>query len=271
MVQEQEMNNEEFALYQQLIYKECGINLTPAKKQLLTVRLGKPMRALNIQSFRAYRNYIQKDQSRQELIQLIDAISTNKTDFFREIDHFHFLQSQVFPTLLNRHRIRFWSAGCSSGEEPCTIGMTILEHTGGVIDRDIKILATDISTKILTKAEQAIYSTDQIAGVPGLLRHKYFLKGEQDGYYLVKKPIRDLIRFRRLNFMEPFPLNTKFDIIFCRNVMIYFDKTTQEGLINKFANQLAPGGYLFIGHSESLSGIETNLKYIKPTIYRKQE
>lgn len=271
MAHELEMTDAEFSIYQKWIYDVCGINLSLAKKQLLTSRLNKRMRVLKILTFRDYREFVQQDKSQQELIHMIDSISTNKTEFFREIDHYHFLEQQVYPELLQRHQVRIWSAGCSSGEEAYSIAMTILEHQSNVHHKDIKILATDISTRVLDSAEAGVYSSERIVGVPDALKRKYFLKGSNtwEGHFLVKDSLKNLIRFRRLNFMEKFPLSVQFDVIFCRNVMIYFDKPTQERLIEKFSNQLAPNGYLLIGHSESLSGIHTNLHYVQPTIYQK--
>ncbi|MCP4756285.1 MAG: protein-glutamate O-methyltransferase CheR [Proteobacteria bacterium] len=271
MAEDFKMNEAEFGLYRRFIYDTCGINLGPGKKQLLITRLAKRMRALKITSFRVYREYVLDDASQQELTHMLDAVSTNKTEFFREGEHFEFLMKNVHPSLLQRHIVRIWSAGCSSGEEAYTLAMTVRETLGGLIGRDVKILATDISTKVLDDAELGIYIQDKMQEISPPLQKKYFLKGDKQwsGHYLVKNELKKMIRFRRLNLMEEFPLTVQFHVIFCRNVMIYFDKRTQARLIDKFERQLAPGGYLFIGHSESLSGIDTNLRYIKPTIYQK--
>ncbi|MBF0353344.1 MAG: protein-glutamate O-methyltransferase [SAR324 cluster bacterium] len=263
------LNDSEFELYQRLIYDTCGINLNNTKKQLLESRLSK-RRQLHGMSFRQYREFLMSDKSGVEMAEMIDAVTTNKTDFFRENTHFEFLQKEVFPDLIRQSQVRFWSSACSSGEEPYTLAMTLMESPFPV-NSDIKILATDISNKVLDMAEAGVYAADKISAVPMALRRKYFLQGtgQWEGCYLVKDELRSFIRFRRMNLMEPFPLKALFDVIFCRNVMIYFDKPTQERLIQKLANQLRPGGYLLIGHSETLSGISSSLKYIQPSIYRK--
>ena len=205
------------------------------------------------------------------MVEMINAISTNKTDFFREKIHFDFLAENVFPKLESQRVIRCWSAASSTGEEPYTLAITLLEHFGIENFKDIKILATDISTKVLDDAEQGIYSTDVVSPIPALLLKKYFYKGYNNwaGRYLAKECLKDMVFFRRLNLMKKFPLTAKFDFILCRNVMIYFDKPTREDLVNRLAQQLAPGGHLIIGNSESLSGIRTDLKYVQPAIYQR--
>ena len=265
------MSDDEFYRYQRLIYDTVGINFTDNKKQLLEARLRKRLETHNIASYGEYRKFVVDPKNDVEFVQMLNVISTNKTDFFRESQHFDFLQENIYPKLKNKIKVRIWSAASSSGEEPYTLGMTLLEAIGETSGKDVKILGTDISTKVLEEAEQGVYSADSVAPIgPSLLR-KYFLKGHErwKGYYLVKDELKKLVSFRRLNLMEPFPLTVPFDFIFCRNVMIYFDKPTREKLVNRLSNQLVPGGYLFIGNAESLGGLKTGLKYVQPAIYQR--
>ncbi|PCI30738.1 MAG: hypothetical protein COB67_00890 [SAR324 cluster bacterium] len=271
MPEEMNMSDAEFGQYQQLIYDTCGINFTAPKKQLLISRLRKRMNVMKIPSFRAYREHVTNPMHKDEFTLMLNAVSTNKTDFFRESVHFDFLIKNVYPRMTGQRDIRIWSAACSSGEESYTLGMTLLEHFGNNRSKNIKILSTDISTKVLDEAERGIYSTAQISPVPQPLLRKYFLKGSNQwsDHYLVKDCLKELTYFRRLNLMEKFPLSVTFDFIFCRNVMIYFDKITRERLVANLAEQLTRGGYLFIGNAESLSGIKTTLKYVQPAVYQK--
>jgi chemotaxis protein methyltransferase CheR len=204
-----------------------------------------------------------------ELITMIDSISTNLTYFFREDSHFRKLE-KILPKMTENNKLNIWCAGCSTGEEPYTIAMTVREHINPNAV-SVKILATDISTKVLKTAQSAVYSADRIAKIPETLLKKYFQygTGPSSGLFRVKKEIRDMIEFKRLNLIEPFPQQFRFDVIFCRNVMIYFDKTTQGVLINKYYDHLEKGGYLFIGHSESLTGLSHHFKYSEPSIYKK--
>lgn len=266
------MEDAEFEKYRKLIYDTVGINLGLAKKQLLMTRLAKRMNELQLRSYDAYREHILRDASGQEMVLLLNAVSTNKTDFFRENNHFEFLNQHVYPQLKQQPSIRIWSAACSSGEEPYTIAMTLVEALGGSVgNKDVKILATDISTKVLDEGEKGQYSSKILEPIAPQLRQKYFkrIPSQWDDLYEVSDQLKSLIRFRRLNLMEDFPLRAKFDFIMCRNVMIYFDKPTQERLVNRLAEYIEPGGYLFIGHSESLIGVKTDLKYVQSSIYRR--
>ncbi|MDR4507014.1 MAG: protein-glutamate O-methyltransferase CheR [Candidatus Brocadiaceae bacterium] len=273
------LNDNEFALFQRLVYEESGINLSTAKKELLKSRLMKRLRQMSLTSFNQYFKYVtEEDKTGVELIHMIDSISTNLTDFFRESAHFDFLANKLLPDLLEQkrkkreRRIRIWSAGCSSGEEPYTLSLVLIENITELQQWDVKILATDLSTKVLKKAMQGIYSKDRLKNVPSSLVNTYFTKGvgNNSDYYQVKDELKNLITFRRFNLMDGmFPFKGLFDVIFCRNVMIYFDKQTQSELIAKYYKYLAPGGYLFIGHSESLSGTGSGFRYVLPTIYQK--
>ena len=200
----------------------------------------------------------------------LDLLTTNETYFFREPQHFAFLSEPVLPHVPVGEPFRVWSAACSSGEEPYTLAMTLAEALGST-SRDVKILATDISTKVLAEGEQGIYSEDTVSPVPQIYLKKYFLKGhnEWQGYYSVKDELKQWVHFRRLNLMEPFPLSIEFDYVFVRNVMIYFDKETRESLVNRMEKHLKVGGYLFIGNAESLSGLKHNYKYIQPAVYQR--
>ncbi|MDH5638066.1 MAG: chemotaxis protein CheR, partial [Nitrospinota bacterium] len=232
-------------------------------------------------SFREYYDFILNDRSGRELVAMLDAVSTNVTSFFREGGHFDYLGKTVAPAVIRRNEkspiktIRGWSAGCSSGEEAYSIAITLLEVTGlGGRGWDTKILATDISTEMLERAQRGEYSAEKLKSAPGRLTQKYFDKTERDSekIYSVKPDVKKLVSFRRFNLMTAkYPFKRKFDFIFCRNVMIYFDRPTQQALIGKFFDALEPGGALMIGHSESLTGIEHRFKYMLPTIYQKPE
>ena len=206
---------------------------------------------------------------------MIDVVSTNKTDFFREPIHFEFLKSVALGNLTKSTTspLKIWSAGCSSGEEPYTIAMVINEFLGSGSTKDFSILGTDISTSILKKAVNAIYTEERVSGIPLELKKQYFLRSKDSDKQLVRivPKVRSKVKFQRLNFMDPdYPsVPMDFDIVFCRNVLIYFDKPTQERVINRLCAHLKPGGYFFLGHSESIMDMKVPLKQIKPTIYQK--
>lgn len=274
-----EIDDKEFCLFQRLIYNESGINLTSAKKELLKSRLMKRLRERSLTSFKEYYKYVtEEDTTGEELVSMLDCVSTNLTEFFREAAHFDFLSENVLPFLLENKRkrrekkIRIWCAGCSTGEEPYSISMILAECIERLCDLDIKILATDLSTRVLKKAMQGIYAKDRLRGIPLQMLSSYFEKGTHNfkEHYQIKDFLRNMIVFRRLNLTdEAFPFKGQFDFIFCRNVMIYFDKQTQNELVSKFYKHLAPDGYFFIGHSESLAGTESRFRYVRPTIYQK--
>jgi len=275
-----QISEQEFGLFRQLIYNKSGINLNPTKRNLLQTRLAKRLRQLKCESFSQYYRYVKNDTTGEELIAMLNAISTNLTKFFREEEHFNYLNNTVLPELISgKHkngarRLRTWSAGCSSGEEAYSLAITILTHIETTLTWDLKILATDISTDILKKASDGIYEEEKINVMPKNILSEFFLKGdgEYNDYYKVKPVLRNIVTFRRLNLIdETYPFKGRFDFIFCRNVMIYFDKKTQEGIVNRFYNHLEEGGYLFIGHSESLSGVKSSFKYVMPAVYRKDE
>lgn len=264
---------EEFQRLSTLIYDESGISLGEQKKSLLASRLSKRLRDLDLATFSEYYGRVTEDPTREEFTRMLDLISTNKTDFFREPKHFDYLREQILPGLANTKRIRIWSSACSTGEEPYTIAMTLYEAVENPERWDFKILASDLSTRVLAKAASGMYDEDRFRDVPPEFIKRHFLRGrgEQAGVFKVKPHLAEAITFRRMNLMDDrFPIKNPLDLIFCRNVMIYFDRPTQETLVNKFHQYLKPGGYLFIGHSESLQWVTHPFKSVAPTIYQKE-
>ncbi len=272
------LTDNEYNSLVEFIYNVSGINLGDNKKELVKARLMKRIRHYNFGSFAEYYNYVIQDPSGKELEDLLNAISTNVTSFFREKQHFDYLTNVVFPEMFERkkikgeQKIRIWSAAASSGEEIYTILMTLLEYMKNPAGWDIKILGTDISTKALAQAKEATYSLDRVRGIPPNYLSKYFDKVESrhEVNFSVKQSLKNMAFFARLNLMsDAFPFTGKFDFIFCRNVMIYFDKPTQNTLVNKLYNYLDDNGYLFIGHSESLVGMQTKFKTVAAAAFKK--
>ncbi len=273
------ISNEEFELFRSLIYNTCGINLQLSKKELVKARLSKRLANVGLSTFNDYYKYVTKtDKTGRELINLIDSISTNKTDFFRESKHFDFLNTTLLPQLVsnkaknNNKKLRIWCAASSSGEEPYTLAITVLNHIKPNNGWDVKILATDISTQILQKAVTGIYKEESLKDVPPGTISAHFSKviSDKAHCYEAKDHLKNLITYRRFNLMtEKFPFKNPFDFIFCRNVMIYFYPETQQKLVSKFYDCLPKDGYLFIGHSETLSKSNTNFKYTQPAVYQK--
>lgn len=271
------LTDAEFEQISATVYAYCGINLCDGKKELVRSRLSKILRQHNFESFSEYIDYVERDGSGQAMSELVDCISTNLTSFFREPIHFEYLANTYLPELAarkraaNQLRLRAWSAGCSSGEEPYSIAITLLESLPKDDRWDVKLLATDISTRILQQAREGIYEPARIEPVPGALRSRYLAVRTRKGQksYEVGPSLRQIIVFKYLNLMQEWPFKGPLDFIFCRNVMIYFDKETQQRLVNRFWQALAPQGILFTGHSESLTGIRHNFRYIQPTIYAK--
>jgi len=271
-----ELSEPQFNEISDLVKSLCGINLHDGKKELVKARLTKRLRKLNIRSFAEYMDLVRGDTSGAELTNMLDALSTNLTSFFRENEHFEYLANQILPTIVDRsaqtgRRLRIWSAGCSSGEEPYSIAITANEKIPNVQSWDAKILATDISTRVLARAAKGVYDADRIKTVSPQARSRYFecIETRPERLYRVTDSLRTMVHFARLNLMDRWPMQGPFDVIFCRNVMIYFDKATQGKLINRFYDLLAPGGTLFIGHSESLAGVKHQFRYAQPTIYQR--
>lgn len=268
----------EFQALAKLVYKTVGIHLTDKKKMLVRGRLNKVIRKLGYTTFAQYYHALEHDSSGTAISELIDRISTNHTYFFRENDHFHFLQETALPWLIdqlkrtNSRDVRIWSAGCASGEEAYTLAMVLLETLGAdFFTEGPPILATDISSTALNAALAGSYPAERLKDIPKSLLNKYFTSSGA-GKYQVKDSLKKLVLFKRFNFQNPrFPFKKQFHLIFCRNVMIYFDGPTKDRLISKFETHLQPGGYFFIGHSETLGRNHPSFRYIKPAVYRKGE
>ncbi len=268
------MSHKEFLRLKEFIYKECGINILDSKKAMLEARLQKRLRKLDLTSFSLYCDYLFSPKGmEEELTDMINQVTTNKTDFFREPAHFDYLRHMALPELIRtRSTIIAWSAGCSSGEEPYTLAMVFKEFVAERRGIDFLILATDISTNVLEKAKLAVYHEDRIGPIPDEMRKKYLLKSKDAAkrVYRVVPELRERTKFRQLNFMDSdFGFREHMDVIFCRNVIIYFDKRTQERLLNRFCGCLSSDGYLFMGHSETLLGMDVPLVQVAPTVYRK--
>ena len=270
------ITDSEFRWLRDLIHAHTGIALSTHKRALLCSRLSKRLRHHRLVRFADYYRLLnEQDADGSELMEMINAITTNKTDFFREPHHFAFLRERLPPSLRARDpaRLRVWSAGTSTGEEAYSIAMTLRDigDTAGV--SDIRILATDIDTRVLAHAMRGVYTTEQIGHVPPALRQRWFLLGHgaHAGQVRVKPELQELIRFRHLNLMDnPWPMQGPFDVIFCRNVIIYFDRPTQQQLIARFARLLRADGYLVLGHSESIHDSSVGLQHVAPSVYQRK-
>jgi len=272
---EYEYTERDFKLVQKLVADHTGINLTDAKKDLVYGRLSKRIRKLDLSSFQEYISYVEDDHE-SELINFINAITTNLTSFFRENHHFEYLRNTLIPELIARNedtrRIRIWSAGCSTGEEPYSIAITVLEALQNYSNWDVKILATDLDTNVVATAKAGIYKDERVTGIDKKKLKRWFLNGSGKnlGKVRVSSELQDIITFKQLNLMTQWPMKDKFDIIFCRNVVIYFDKPTQKVLFDRYANILRNNGTLIIGHSETLFKVSDRFKPIGNTIYEKK-
>ncbi|MFA5074275.1 MAG: CheR family methyltransferase [Nitrospirota bacterium] len=274
------MSQTEFNRLSEFIYGHCGIKMPPVKKIMLEARLQKRLRCLGMQSYAEYCNYLFKSPDREkEYAHMIDCVTTNKTDFFREPIHFQFLSQTVLPEFMqlnieeNLRPFLIWSAGCSSGEEPYTLAMVLSSFAARCQGFQFSILASDISTKVLEKARTAIYPEELVASVPFDMKQKYLLRGKDKSKRLIRivPDLRDRIQFQRINLMdEHFLQPGSIDVIFCRNVIIYFDRLTQNKLLERLCSCLKNGGYLFLGHSETIHGFNLPLTRVSSTIYRKE-
>ena len=271
-----------FEKFSRFITHQLGIKMPPDKMSMLQSRLQRRLRALKLSSLEDYQDYLfNSPQAAAELKDFFDAVTTNKTDFFREAEHFDYLAQTVLPKLdPSRGRVevprpwhfQLWCAGCSSGEEPYTLAMVLSEYAATRPGFSFSILATDISTRVLEQAQQGIYDEARIAPVALPLRKKYLLRSRdpEQARVRVAPGLRQKISFQRLNFMDKtYPVREMFEVIFFRNVMIYFSKETQETVIGKQCRHLVPGGYLFVGHSESLTGLKIPVTSVGPAVYRK--
>ena len=267
----------DFDRLRRLVYEESGINLSSEKKTMVETRLKRRLQTLAFSSYGEYCDHVFSGEGRRnEVVALIDAVSTNKTDFFREAGHFEFLIAKALPELARlrgaARRSLVWSAGCSSGEEPYTLAMVLSEYAQQAQGYHFHVLGTDICTEVLSRATMGVFRAAALAAVPIEFRRKYFMRSrnpESDAMRVIPE-LRSLIEFRRLNFMEPdFALAEAPEIIFCRNVIIYFDRPTQVSLLGRLVRHLIPGGYFFAGHSESLQGMDLPLTPVAPSVYRK--
>ncbi len=273
------MSESDFMNFSTLVYSESGINIPNSKKSMISARIFKRLKALDMDSYSLYYDYLINSKDKKvELENLINVVSTNKTDFFRENDHFDLLQSKAIPEIsqskrfLAEKKIYAWSAGCSTGEEPYTIAKVISESLTGISAADFSLLATDISTDVIEKARNAVYSCKEVETIPDNYKKKYLMKGKgpMEGFYKIVPELRSKIVFKKLNLQDQlYKLGSKMDFIFCRNVVIYFDKETQKKVYTNLYNNLVPNGFLFIGHSETLVGTGLTMKRVAPTVYQK--
>jgi chemotaxis protein methyltransferase CheR len=269
------MDKRIFNQLRDIVYKESGISLSDKKEQLVSARIGKRIRALKLAGQKEYLAYLIEDRSGEEMTEFLDVISTNLTSFFREPDHFETLK-ELFSKWWDKgqSRFRFWSAASSTGEEPYSMAISLLEVLNGR-PLDIKILATDISTRTLRHCQHGVYEAKRLETLPRHLRDRYFdaVQENKEICYQAKDNLKKFISFRHFNLSKfPYPMKGPLDIIFCRNVMIYFDNELKEKLIREFYRLLKPGGYLMIGHSESLTGLPSSrFENIRPSVYFKKE
>ncbi|HLJ48286.1 MAG TPA: protein-glutamate O-methyltransferase CheR [Bryobacteraceae bacterium] len=265
---------QDFEKLREFTRQRFGLDFRDGKETLITVRLRRKMREANARSFSEYFRQVLDDSTGVQLIAMVDALTTNYTHFFREPAHFQFLSEVVMPAIGARRRISIWSAGCATGQEPYSIVFHVARELGmrEAMGR-LEVLATDISARALQTAEMGIYNHEQTEALSPECLKAFWLRGENrwQGCLRVRAEVRSMVRFERLNLMETFPRDRRFHVIFCRNVMIYFNRETQEQIVKKFAYCLEPGGYLFIGHAESLSGLDQPLKPVAPAIYRSAE
>ena len=264
------LHDHEFTQFRDLIYRLAGISLSPAKKQLVSGRLAKRLRHHNLASYGEYFRFITSPHGKDELQITVDSLTTNETHFFRESKHFDFLRSQVIPARKPGRGVRIWSAACSSGEEPYSIAMMLDEMLG---NEPWEVVASDISTKVLEKAQNGLYPAERIPEIPKHYLSRYCLKGvgDYEGTLLIDKFLRDRVCFLQHNLADVPPVLGEFDVIFLRNVMIYFNQQTKQQVVTRLLPLLRRGGYFLIGHSESLNGVTDDLEQVVPAIYRKPE
>ncbi|MCP4218062.1 MAG: chemotaxis protein CheR [bacterium] len=282
-IYKQKLSMKDFNRLAHLIESQYGIKMPPVKKELLESRLRKRLKVLGFQNFSEYCDFLFTSEGMDtEIIYMVDAVTTNKTDFFRGPDHFDYLVKNVVPEMISykgagiKRDLMVWSAGCSTGEEPYTLAMVLSEFKMRMpgLELHYTILGTDLSTEVLGKAKKAIYHEDKAIQVPQSLKHKYLMrsKDRSSKLFRVVPELREHVKFRRLNFLNSdFGLREPMDIAFFRNVMIYFKRPVQKAILTKIISALRPGGYLFIGYSETLNGLDLPVVTVAPTIYRKPE
>ena len=265
------MSAREFERIRQLAIETCGMDFAESKKELIASRLDRTLRKLRLGSYEDYYVHVRDDRTGASLRDFIDALATNHTNFLREPSHFAFLRQRFGKSSLRGRPIRIWSAACSTGEEAYSIAMTLLDERRHEVIPGFEVLATDISTRALKTAEAGVYTQDRARDLPRGWPGQFLESGsgQWSGWLRVRKAVREIIRFQRFNLLDPASEFGSFDVIFCRNVMLYFNRSIQEGIVNRMTERLDPGGYLFIGHTESLMGIRHGLTYVQPAIYRK--
>lgn len=270
------LSDEEFRKLSAFIEAELGIRMPDTKRVMLESRLLKRLRHLGLPDFSSYIEFVFSEKGRSiELINMIDAVTTNKTDFFRESDHFDFLMENILPSLLAEASTvprRFWSAGCSTGEEPYTLAMVLEEFKERNPAFSWSIFASDLSTKVLDKAIEGVYTAEQAEPIPLFMKKKYLLrsKNRDEALVRIRPELRSRVNFARINFMDrSWPIEGLFDVVLCRNVIIYFDRNIQEGIIRRLLDKVKPEGWLILGHSESIAGMSLPMRSIAPTVYRK--
>jgi len=261
------LGSAEFDEIRKLAHSTFGLSLRPGKEGLVSARLGRLVRRGGFRSFREYYRHVLTDRTGAALASMIDALATNHTSFLREPDHFAFLRETALKSLGTSQAVEVWCAACSTGEEVWTLAMTLNDACP---QRRIPVTGSDISNRALRAAEAAEYTIDQCRGIPASWLQRYFVPGQGPAKtYRVAPQLRGLASFLRINLVEPLPFGRQFPLIFCRNAMIYFDRETQEQVVGRLAATLSPGGYLFVGHAESLNGIHHSLEYVRPAVYRK--
>ena len=265
-----ELKPNEFEMIRDLAFKSFGLDLRAGKERLVQARLTKHLRAGGFKTFRQYYDKVCSDTSGELLVGLIDALTTNHTGFLREPSHFDLLRDLMLTEFKTRNRLDIWCAASATGEEPYTLLFTALSANERSLPPEVRVLASDISTRALGIARKGIYATERTAHLPAAWMTRFFEKvPATPGQHQVKADVRSRITFQRINLIQQLPVNHTFPVIFCRNVMIYFNKATQADVVARLAQKLEPGGYLFVGHSESLSGLNHSLRYVKPAVYRK--
>lgn len=268
LLSECELTEEQFRYISGVLHKHAGIRMPDGKQGLVRARLTKRLRALGLVDFDSYLDLVTGDPTGREFREMVDVLTTNKTSFLREAAHFDYLRDIIFPQ--HSGPLRLWSAGCSTGEEPYTLAMLCNDRSPDCASNTTRILATDISHRVLERAKAGTYPADDMAAVPSSWLRQYWTAA-RDAHgrdvYEAGNSLRQLVQFARLNLMDRWPMQGPFDAIFCRNVMIYFDKATQQQLVQRYWALLRPGGHLFVGHSESLTGLSHRFRYVQPAVY----
>ncbi len=265
------LDQQQFERIQQIVHRQSGINLQAGREDLVQSRLSNRLASVGMDSYEQYVKYVDSEPSGKELAAMIDVLTTNKTGFFREIQHFDYLRKISKNLLKKGRRVQIWSAGCSSGEEPFSVAMLLLEQVPELDPQNVQILATDISSRMLARAREGVYTQQALNGVPPMLLRKYFtrLHAVPSRVYRINDNVRSIVRFARLNLIGEWPMKGPFDLILCRNVMIYFDGPTADRLMHRLWELLAPGGHLLAGHAEHIRDSSERFPCVQPAVYMK--